>query len=318
MVFSKRGGVKTPMGSVLLIFIRLISWLYFLQPRKLQILWGNVLGSFLRLIRIRAKVVEKNLEYIFPGDSKKNFRARVFKESYLYLGNLVLEIFLVFGPMKKFVKKNVTLLGLENIQNSFKSGKGAFFLASHLGNWEVMAATGGILAELDLMLVTKQLKPAWLHEAIEKGRKTYGVSATYEPRTLKDILSHLKKNKIVGFVMDQYAGPPVGARIPFFGIPVGTPLALATLVKRTGAVVLPVKNYRTPDGRWVVDVSPPLAWESHEDPHYELAHNTARYIATIEEAIRENPAQWLWTHRRFKGDLSPLRPGEWNDYRIRK
>jgi len=75
-----------------------------------------------------------------------------------------------------------------------------------------------------------------------------------EGGTLKDVLRHLSKNGTVGFVMDQYSGPPVGVRVPVFGVPVGTPAVIATLAKRTGAVVLPAVNYRLPDGRFVTEI----------------------------------------------------------------
>ena len=101
------------------------------------------------------------------------------------------------------------------------------------------------------MIVTKRLKPSWIHEAVERGRSRCHYKATYEPRTMKDVLRHLKSGETVGFVMDQYSGPPVGIRVPVFGVPVGTPAAIATLAKRTGAPVIPVVSYRLEDGRYV-------------------------------------------------------------------
>jgi KDO2-lipid IV(A) lauroyltransferase len=196
------------------------------------------------------------------------------------------------------------------------------FLASHVGNWELMAATGTLIGGVDVMLVTKHLKPEWLHVAIESGRRSCGVDATYEPRTMRDILARLKAGLTVGFVLDQYTGPPVGARVPVFGQPVGTSMALATFVKRSGAAVLPVVNYRVFErGRihWRVEIRAPLEWEASPDgPEADLAHNTARYAAQVERDILAHPEQWLWIHRRFKGDLAPLRPGEWQEGRARK
>jgi KDO2-lipid IV(A) lauroyltransferase len=106
--------------------------------------------------------------------------------------------------------------------------------------------------------------------------------------------------------------------VPFFGVPVGTISAVAVVAKRTGAPVLPVVNYRDPvRGRYVVEIHPPLAWKTHEDPDFEIAQNTAHYSEVLEGHIRQYPEQWLWTHRRFKGDLSPLRENEWSSGRSR-
>jgi len=182
----------------------------------------------------------------------------------------------------------------------------------------VMAASGVLIAQADLLLVTKRIQPDWLHQAIEKGRKSYGVTGAYEPKTLQKILTHLKKEKAaVGLVLDQYVGPPVGVRIPFFGVPVGTASMVAALAKRTGAVVLPVENFRKPDGRWQVTIGSALPWEFEENHHYELAINTQAFQKGVEQSIFQHPEQWLWVHRRFKGDLSPLKEGEWYQSRTR-
>jgi KDO2-lipid IV(A) lauroyltransferase len=267
------------------------------------------------------------LEFAFPHDEKK--REYLFREAYRHLGRLVFEILCLLGPMKSFVLKYSELRGLENWKQAHEAGKGVIFLASHVGNWEIMAATGAVFGGMDLMIVTKHLKPEWLHQAIEKGRAACGVSATYEPRTLRDVLAHLKKGGTVGFVLDQYAGPPVGVRVPVFGIPVGTTSAVAMLARRTGAAVVPVVNYRKPDGRFVTEIRPALTWQKadskmgqsspgQDDTAWEIAVNTAYYAQVLERDIDDHPEQWLWIHRRFKGDLSPLRDGEWLEGRARR
>jgi KDO2-lipid IV(A) lauroyltransferase len=306
------------MERIIIAALQGIAWFYWILPRRLQVLWGSALGALLNRLKFRKKVVIQNLEYAFPGPEAAEKRKAMLRGSYRHFGNTVLEMLMLMGPLRKFIFKYVDLVGAEHWREAKKQGRGVIYLSSHLGNWEVMAAGGGLIVKSDLVLVTKHLKPEWLHQAIQRGRATCNVGATYEPRTLRDVLSHLKKNGTIGFVLDQYSGPPVGVRVPVFGIPVSTSFAVATVVKRTGAVVLPVANYRKPDGRWVVDIQPPLVWETHSDPQYELAANTAAYASVLEKHIYAHPEQWLWTHRRFKGDLSPLREGEWKEYRARK
>src|SRR6185437_9545479 len=101
----------------------------------------------------------------FPGESE--LQAKIARKSYNHLGHLVLEILMIFGPMKKFIEKRVDLLGVENLRAAEEKGKGVIFLSSHVGNWEIMAGTGTLLAHAELLLVTKRIKPGWLHKAIE-------------------------------------------------------------------------------------------------------------------------------------------------------
>jgi KDO2-lipid IV(A) lauroyltransferase len=314
--------VAETLGKYLVLpFLRLFAWGFYLQPSSLRLFWGNALGKFLSLVRFRHKVISQNLHIAFPGDSADAVARRkaLADEGYRHLGNLVFEILLLLGPMPYFIRKYGAVEGSEYWRAAKAKGKGVIFLSSHVGNWEVMSGIGTLLGGFDLMLVTKHLKPEWLHEAIEEGRRKCSVMGTYEPRTMRDVLSCLKKNGTVGFVLDQYTGPPVGVRVPVFGVPVGTSLALATLVKRTGATVIPVTNCRLPNGRFCIYLEPELKWQDMPDQEktLELATNTAAYSQRVEQHIRAHPGQWLWTHRRFKGDLSPLRDGEWSEGRAR-
>jgi KDO2-lipid IV(A) lauroyltransferase len=305
------------MGPIALLILKLSAWVVYWVPPFVREGLIQALAKSLKAARFRRTVIDQNLELGFPGDQKAQERARLAIAAYDHLARLVFEILLLFGPMRKFVSANSRLVGLQNWKDASAHGRGVLFLSSHVGNWEVMAATGAIQGGMNLKLVTKHLKPEWFHRAIERGRALCGVSGTYEPRTLRDVLRHLKSGGTVGFVQDQYAGPPVGVRVPFFGVPVGTVSAVAIVAKRAGAVVLPVVNYRDSDGRFTIDIRKPLEWEAHDDADYEAARNTALYSEEIERHVRAYPEQWLWTHRRFKGDLSPLKKDEWVSGRSR-
>ncbi|MBC7692792.1 MAG: lysophospholipid acyltransferase family protein [Methylotenera sp.] len=307
---------SSALGILVLPVLKLLSWFYYFLPTRARRGCGNALGWILLKLEMRTRVVRENLQIAFPAAEEK--RQRLFLDAYRHLGSLSLEILMLLGPMKRYCEKFSTIHGVEHWKAAKAQGRGVIMLASHVGNWEVMAATGALHAEIDIMLVTKHLKPEWLHQAIERGRLKCAVRATYEPRTFRDVLAHLKKNGTIGFVLDQYAGPPVGVRVPVFGVPVGTHMTVATLAKRTGATVLPSVNFRTPDGRMETHIFEPLTWEAHDDPAYELAANTARYAAILEKHILAHADQWLWIHRRFKGDLTPLREGEWKEGRARR
>ena len=306
------------MGGLSLSLLRLIACCYAIQPWWLRRFEGKLLGGLLRVTGFRSAVIRRNLELAYPGSAPDvvRLRKKMLARAYSHFGNLVLDLTLVLGPFRWFTLRNASMIGLEHFWEARQKGKGVIFLASHVGNWEIMAAIGG-LQGMDPLLVTKHLKPEWLHQAFEKGRSTCEVRGTYEPKTWRDIMRQLKENKTVGIVLDQYAGPPIGVRVPFFGIPVGTSSALAMLARRTGAPVLPVVSYQNADGKWIVDVRPPLKWIEAETKELEVAWNTAEYTRIIENDIRRHPEQWLWTHRRFKGDLSDLKDGEWTEGRLR-
>ena len=301
------------MGIILLAILKVIGWCSALMPGPLRMFVGGLLGRLLSLIGYRREVMRKNLERAFPGEDIKC----LMRESYRHFGVLLVEMPIVFSALPYFIRNKVMMKGFDNWVQANKAGKGVIILGSHIANWEFMSAAGAMAGIEGLILVTKHLKPEWLHQAFEKGRATAGVGATYEPRTMKDVLKNLRSGRSVGIVLDQYAGPPVSVRVPFFGVPVGTANLVAMLTKRTGAPVMPVNCYRERNGQIVVEAQEIVDFIEDDDPHVELALNTAQYTQIIERNIREHPTQWTWTHRRFKGDLSPLKPDEWSAARVR-
>ncbi len=298
-------------GLILMSLMWGLGWSFYLSPEWFRKIWVRCFGAFLRSLKIRRAVVESNLDICFHER-----KSELYKKSYDHLARLILEIMMVFGPFKRFMHKNVRVIGMENHQAAMKKGRGALVISSHVCNWEVAAAAGAMVG-MDSLMVTKKLKPNWLHRAFEKGRLRCDVKATYEPRTLKDILKHLANNGTVGMVVDQYAGPPVGVRVPFFGKNVGTQSALAMIAKRSGAEVLSLVCHRLDSGGFEVRVGPAIPF-LNPDSNDAIARQTAVYAAVLEGHVREFSDQWLWVHRRFKGNLGPLLDGEWDTNRKTK
>lgn len=281
-----------------------IGWGIWLLPGPLYRVLLQGIAWALRIFHVREKIVRENLARAFPSASRDETE-HLIRQIYQHLSALFLEFFFVFGPLRWIAERRVEVRGLENWIKANGAGKGVFFLSSHVGNWEFMVAHGAWSRGMDLMMVTKRLKPAWFHDLFEGARQRAKVQATYEPKTLRDLLACLKRGGTVGFVLDQFAGPPVGIEVPFFGVPVGTHSALAAIVRRTEAPVVPVVIYRVGPPwrrRYRIELSPALRWRSEPgaDAQREIWLNTAYYTSIIEEDVRNHPEQWLWTHRRFK------------------
>jgi KDO2-lipid IV(A) lauroyltransferase len=225
-------------------------------------------------------------------------RELLLEENYRHYGTLALELLHYFSPFpghyRAYAQRVAVLEGGENWEAASARGKGAIFLSAHMANWELMAAAG-CLYGIPSTLVTRRLKPAWLHRRLEAQRLSVGAKATYQPRTLPAVMRALRAGETVGFVMDQYMPPPMGSPMPFFGTVVDTLSALGPLVERTGAAVLPVTQKRE-GGLVRVIISPALKLdEGAESPE----RINARLVREIEDMIRANPSQWLWIHRRF-------------------
>ncbi len=268
-------------------------------PRFLEMRLGRVLGRFLLAIDFkRYKIAQENMARCLPELSDEE-RRRLLVENYRHYGILALELLHYFSPFRghfsDYARRIAVLEGYENWQAANARGKGVMCISLHMANWELMLALAA-LRGIPSTLVTRHLKPEWLHKRLEAERLAYGCRCVYAPNTLLVVLRALRHGESVGIAMDQYMHPPAGIPVKFFGVEVDTLTAPTTLALRTGAALLPVTQKREPDGRVRIIMFP----EIKPGPEQDLALATAPLIRVIEGMIRDNPSQWLWVHRRFK------------------
>jgi KDO2-lipid IV(A) lauroyltransferase len=269
--------------------------------------WEMALGAFLGRIALgfntrHVRVARENLARCFPELSEER-RRDLLKENYEHYGRMVLELAHMFAPMpghfRSYVQRNVQIEGYENWERARARGKGVLFLGSHIANWEFAASIGAI-KDMPVTIVTRRLKPAWLHDWMEKVRLSVGVRATYQPRTIPTVMKALRDNGGVVFVMDQYMSAPMGEPMRLFGVKAWTLAAIAPLARRTGAAILPVLPKREADGRVRIIIEPEIALSDDDKA------DNQRLADRVEEWMRAVPGQALWAHRRFK-DV------DWND-----
>ncbi|MBC7502605.1 MAG: lipid A biosynthesis acyltransferase [Herminiimonas sp.] len=135
-------------------------------------------------------------------------------------------------------------------------------------------------------------------EALRKGRmRWHPFELVSRADGIKPILRAMRRGVSFFMLPDMDFGAKDAAFVPFFGIPAATLTAPARIAAVTGAKVIPVIATYLPDYRgWKVRIYP--AWENF--PGEDMVEATRRMNAFIEERVRETPAEYLWTHKRFK------------------
>lgn len=267
-------------------------------PREAELTLGRALGRLALLIPLRwARVARENIDRCLPELSEAE-RAALLRANFEHYGVMVLELAHLFAPIpghwRSYAGRVARLEDFENWRRAHEKGRGVLFCSTHHANWELMAAAGA-LGGVPLTIVTRRLKPQWLHDWIVARRLETGVKSAIQPRTMPAVLKALKGGESAGFVMDQYMLPPMGGPLRFFGVLVETITAIAPLARRTGAAIVPARTERGADGVVRVRFEPAMPLEGSDE------QVNQRLASRVEAWIRENPSQWIWGHRRFKG-----------------
>ncbi len=272
-------------------------------PRSWEMSLGGFLGRLALIFETRhVRVARDNLAHCFPERTAEE-RRLLLRENYEHYGRMVLELAHMFAPLpghfRSYVRRNVTVEGDEHWERARARGKGVLFLGTHIANWEFAAAIAAIRG-VPVTIVTRRLKPAWLHDWMERTRLSLGVKAAYQPRTIATVMKALRDGGGVVFVMDQYMPPPMGEPMRLFGVQVHTLAAIAPLARRTGATILPVLPKREADGRVRIIIEPEITLTDDDKA------DNQRLADHVEGWMRAVPGQALWAHRRFKNV-------DWND-----
>lgn len=280
------------------LLFRLLSLLVTSLPLSVQLGIGKFIGIlWFDVFRIRRSVAISNLKLAYPDWTDEKIK-QVARASCLNIGMTFMEFLRLFDSRKDY-SQLFHYEGLEHLDQALIQNKGVCLLTLHLGNLD-WATYGLNLRAYRFSIISKEFKLQWLNDLWFKVRSQMGNEFIPPRRSSISILRHLKGNKIVCFVLDQFMGPPIGVKTRFFGIETGTAMGLAVIAGRSGAPVVPAYSYRKSDGTTVIHFDPEIKFTKLETQDSTIQHMTQVYCDKLEEFVRVCPEQWMWVHRRWK------------------
>ncbi len=254
------------------------------------------LGRFTgTVLRTRRQVVENQLEMVFPGLSETD-RGDLANRVYDHLGRTVGEI---FGPGMADLVKNARIEpGWDRVDRALALGRGAIVAAGHIGNFEL----GGVLiaSRYRLLDVVKDQRNIEFNSHLERLRHARGIQTVSMQNPGWAVLNHLRSGGLVSLLVDQDAGA-AGIGTDFLGLPASTWPGAARFSIRTGCPVIPMAILREGPGRHVLRISEPLDPSGLVDRPEDILSYTTKISVAVEEFIWQDPEQWFWVHRRWKG-----------------
>lgn len=276
-----------------------LAYLVGLVPRSVLHALGRLIGLFwFYVLRFRVKLIESNLKIAFPEKSDAEIR-KLARANCMHFGMMLFDVLVSIAWTAEDYRR-IPLEGKEHLEKALEKGKGAFVLCMHLGCWEYTPSVPPAHG-LPFDLIIKRTQTQWMTDMLEWSRTKTGARTFPEEGIGSQILGSLAQNRAIGFVVDQFMGPPIGLPVKFFGRLAGTAVGLALFSEKRDAPVLLLYNYRDGDGRPRAVLTPPIEWSDlPRDRNDRLYYKTQVFNDMYEKIIRLYPEQWLWMHRRWK------------------
>ena len=188
---------------------------------------------------------------------------------------------------------------LEHLTGNLGSGRGAFLVTGHCGNWEWLNLALGA-SGVPMTVAAREVYDPRLDEIARRLRGRFGGETALRGKDAGGrLVKALQKGRVIGLLIDQDIDAP-GVYVEFFGQPAWTPTGAALLALRTRRPVVAGFAARLRDGRMRLSFSEPIQIAPGADLDTDVARLTAILTARIECQVRSHPEQWVWMHRRWK------------------
>jgi KDO2-lipid IV(A) lauroyltransferase len=136
-------------------------------------------------------------------------------------------------------------------------------------------------------------------DAVQKNRREkYCEGGLTIPRTsVRTMVSHLRRGRLVWYAPDRDLGPKVSIFVPFFGVPAATVTATGTFARMGQARVIPFTQVRLDNAQgYELIIHPPF----EDYPTGDDYQDALRVHEFMEREIRKCPEQYFWAQPRFK------------------
>lgn len=281
------------MASPLGLLLRLLGALPLPLLHTVGVLFGQLFSLFPNRHR---RITLRNLELCFPRMGERE-RARLLVQSLQETGKTFMETALMWcGSRRRILGLVREVVGEQELQQALQRGKGVILAAPHLGSWELIGHY--IAASAPITCLYKPPRSPAVEQVMRRGRMHLGVRlAPTDASGVKTLLGLLRRGEVAGILPDQDPLASKGVFAPFFGIATNSMTLLPRLANRSGATVLVSYAERLPWARgYRLHFIPCPAEVAERDP---VTAVTA-LNAAVEAAVRECPAQYQWSYKRFR------------------
>ncbi len=274
----------------------LIALMYALSllPFKLQLALGKRIGRLvLGRMKKRTNTIRRNLDLCFPNmDSQE--KDRLIADNIDNTGIALFETAMAWFWSDRRVNKHVTIVGMEQLDELEKQGKGAMMLAVHSMNLELGARAFGI-HKSGMGVYRPNNNPCFDYFQY-KGRSRSN-RTLIDRKDVKKMIHALSTGERVWYAPDHDYGRRRSTFAPLFAVENAcTTTGTSLLVNASDCAVVPFTMVRDSNDHYTLTIHPCL----DEYPKECDTHAAAYINKAIEHSIMAAPSQYMWLHRRFK------------------
>ena len=263
-------------------------------PFKAKLIAGRCLGFLVfHLVKKRRHTVQTNVRLCFPELNTVQ-QEKMVRDIFTANGIGFFEIAWAWWANIDDIKNRYDIEGLEHIEAAKADGSGVLLVGAHFVHLDLCGLMTNHSTPMSV-IYRKNNNPVFEY-IITKGRERF-FEHVIERSDMRNIVRKLREGKTIWYSPDQDFGRDQAVFAPFFGVEAATLVSTSRLAKMGRAKPVGIAHYRDPiTHRYRIVISPvDTAFPTGDDYKDAVIINTM-----LEKAIRMQPEQYMWVHRRFK------------------
>jgi len=247
------------------------------------------------------RIARVNLRLAFPEMPDREAR-RIVRIGYLRMGTSAAEFVHIPQMDAAYIRSRFRFEGTEYLERSAReTGLGPLCMTGHFGNWELLSHAYGTV-HAPIAFIVRPLKHEALDRIVTERRTWTGNRVLRKTDSAREVVRELRQGRLVGILIDQNVDRRYGRPVAFFTRAAYTTDGIARIALATGARIHPAFIFRDPADKFrhVIRFWPAIPMDRKAPRDEETERVLRRCNEAMERAIRMDPTQWLWLHRRWK------------------
>ena len=273
-----------------------LLYVFSLLPLSVMFLFSDLAYFILYYVAgYRKELVASNLLVAFPEKTEEE-RKKIAKQFYLNFTDTFMETIKMISISRQELERR-SHPDFQYVNELIDKGKNVHMMAGHQFNWEFAQLLYALNLKAPFVGIYMPVNNKIFDRISFKFRQRYGTILISAKDFKNKMHTVFAKQYILALAADQNPGSPVNAYwMNFFGKPAPFVTGPAKGAVKNNTAVVFVAFEKPKRGHYSFKVIPITENGASHTPQ-EL---TVLYKNVLEETIRKNPSNYLWSHRRWR------------------
>mgnify|MGYP001208370232 CR=1 FL=1 len=243
-------------------------------------------------------IIRKNINFAFPNINSSDEK-KIIKGMWSNYGRTFAEYVFLNKFSKNSPEQLISIQGKDILDKIKEKNESVVFVSGHFANFELMAmqlSNHGI----NLAAIYRPLNNIFLNPLMEYLRIKYICPSQIKKGRagMREILKKIQEKHSIALMIDQRVTE--GEKVLFFNQPAYTTTIPAQIALKFRSKIVPISLKRISDVKFNMVVEKPIDVERSENQNKDILDISIKLNSVMENMIKNNPDQWIWSHNRWK------------------